>query len=83
MGHKEAMINTFEHLNFNYDCLIRHVSSKNSQNKMERIHERSLKFLSNDYLNSYAELLEKSTSISVETKRLRRIVYEVLKTLNN
>ena len=83
MGHKEAMINTFERLNFNYDCLIRHVSSKNSQNKMERIHERSLKFLSNDYLNNYAELLEKSTSISVETKRLRRIVYEVFKTLNN
>ena len=36
-----------------------------------KIHERSLKFLSNDYLSSYAELLEKSTSVSMETKRLQ------------
>ena len=43
---------------------------------MERIHERSLKFLLN-------ELLEKPTLLSVETKRLRRIVYEIFKTLSN
>ena len=85
MGHKEkeAMINTFVHSNFNYGCLIWHFSSKKSQIKIEKIHERSLKFLSNDYVSSYAELLEKSTSVSMETKRLRRIVYEIFKTLNN
>ena len=71
------------HSNFNYGCLIWHFSSKKSQNKVEKIHERSLKFLSNDYLSSYAELLEKSTSVSMETKRLRTIVYEIFKTLNN
>ena len=60
-----------------------HFSSKKSQNKMERIHERSLKLLSNDYLSSYAECLEKSTSVSMETKKLRRIIYEIFKTLNN
>ena len=76
MGHKEkeAMINTFVHSNFNYGCLIWHFSSKKSQNKIEKIHERSLKFLSNDHVGSYAELFEKSTSVSVETKRLRRMV---------
>ena len=85
MGHKEkeVMINTFAHSNFNYGCLIWHCSSKKSQNKVEKIHERSLKFLSNDYLSSYAELLEKSTSVSMETKRLRTMVYEIFKTLNN
>ena len=30
-----------------------------------------------------AELLEKSTSVSMEMKRLRRIVYEIFKILNN
>ena len=85
MGHKEkeAMINTFVHSSFNYCCLTLHFSSKKSQNKVERIHERSLKFLSNGYLSSYAELLEKSTSISMETKRFGKTVYEILKTLNN
>ena len=79
----EAITNTFVHSNFNYGCLIWHFSSKKSQNKVEKIHERSLKFLSNDYLSSYAELLEKSTSVSMETKRLRTMVYEIFKTLNN
>ena len=50
---------------------------------MEEIHERSLKFLSNDYLSSYAELLEKSALVTKEAKRLWRIVYEIFKTLNN
>ena len=50
---------------------------------MEIIHERSLKLLSNVYSSSYAELLEKSTLASMETKRFRRIVYETFKTLNN
>ena len=50
---------------------------------MEKIDKRSLTFLSNDYLSSYAELLEKSTSVSMETKRLRTMVYEIFKTLNN
>ena len=60
MGHegKEAMVNTFVHSNFNYDCLIWHFSSKMSQNKVEEIHERILKFLSNDYLSSYTELVK-------------------------
>ena len=50
---------------------------------MEKILERSLKFLFNDYLSNYAELLEKSTSVSMETKRLCTMVYEIFKTLNN
>ena len=84
MGHKEKeIINTFVLSNFNYDRLIWHFSSKKSQNKVEEVDERSLKFLSNDYLSSYAELLEKSTSVPMETKGLRRIVYEIFKTLNN
>ena len=50
---------------------------------MEKIHERSVKFLLNDYLSSYAELLEKSSSVSMETKRFRMMVCEIFKTLNN
>ena len=80
---KESLINTVVHSNFNYSCLIWHFSSKKSQNKVEKINEMSLKFLLNYYLISYAELLEKSTLVSMETKRLRMMVYEIFKTLNN
>ena len=69
----EVITNTFVHSNFNYGCLIWHFSSKKSHNNVEKIHERSLKFLLNDY----------STSVSMETKRLGTMVYETFKTLNN
>ena len=69
----EVITNTFVHSNFNYGCLIWHFSSKKSHNNVEKIHERSLKFLLNDY----------STSVSMETKRLGAMVYETFKTLNN
>ena len=50
---------------------------------MERIYEKSLTFLSNDYLSRYAERLEKYSSVSLETKRLCMMVCEIFKTLNN
>ena len=85
MGHKRKRSNDkyFVHSNFNCGCLIWHFSSQKSQNKIKKIHERSLKFLSNDYVKGYAELFEKSTPVSMETKRLCRIDYEVFETLNN
>ena len=47
MGHKEkeAITNTFVHSDFNYGCLIWHLISKKSQSKVEKIYEKSLKFL--------------------------------------
>ena len=47
------------------------------------MHETRLKFLLNDYLSCYAELLEKSTSVSMETKGLRPMLCEIFKTLNS
>ena len=70
---KEAIIKTFVRSNFNCGCLIWHFSPKIPQIKVEKF--MKLKFLSNDYLSSYSEL----TSASMETKRLRRIVYNSLK----
>ena len=71
------------HSNFNYGCLIWHFSSKKFQNKVAKMHETRLKFLLNDYLSCYAELLEKSTSVSMETKGLRPMLCEIFKTLNS
>ena len=84
LGHKEkeALISTFVHSNFNYGGLIWHFSSKKSKNKVEKSHERSLKSLSNAYLSSYAERLEKFSSVSMETKGLCTIVFKTLNNLN-
>ena len=80
---KETIINTFVYSNFNYGSLIWHFCNKKSQNKIERIQERCLKVLSNDYTSNYEELLENSKSVPMKIKRLRTIIIEIFKTLNN
>ena len=60
------------------------ISSKKDLSKsILNVTGEELTMESNDYLSSYAELLEKSSSVSLETKRLPTRVYEIFKTLNN
>ena len=80
---KETIINTFVYSNFNYGSLIWHFCNKKSQNKIEKIQERCLKVLLNDYTSNYEELLENSKSVPMKIKRLRNIIIEIFKTLNN
>ena len=80
---KETMITTFVYSNFNYAPLVWHFSSQKSQNKIEKIQERCLRILLNDFLSSYKTLLEKSGQPTMEVKRLRILAIEIYKTLNN
>ena len=80
---KETIINTFVYSNFNYGSLVWHFCNKKSQNKIEKIQERCLKVLLNDYTSNYEELLENSKSVPMKIKRLRNIITEIFKTLNN
>ena len=57
--------------------------SKESMNKMERIQDRALQFLHNDYDSDYNTLLKKSDKCSMEIPRLRTIALEIFKYLND
>ena len=46
---KETLINSFVYSNFNYDPLIWHFTTRKGINKIEKVQERSLKFILNDY----------------------------------
>ena len=56
--------------------------SKESMNKMERIQDRALQFLHNDYDSDYNTLLKKSDKCSMEIPGLRTIALEIFKYLN-
>ena len=58
-------------------------SKKDLSKSILNVTGEELTMESNDYLSSYAELLEKSSSVSLETKRLPTRVCEIFKTLNN
>ena len=80
---KEALVNTFVYSNFNYCPLIWHFSSKKSINKIEKIQERSLRLLHKNNIDTYNELLRKTAQPTMEVKRLRTLIIEIFKTLND
>ena len=51
--------------------------------KVEKVKERSLKFMLNDYDKIYFQLLDISKKPSTEVKRLRILITEIFKTLND
>ena len=50
--------------------------------KIERIQERALRFILNDYKLDYESLLVESNDVTMEVKRMRSLCIEVFKTLN-
>ena len=80
---KEVLLNIFVYSNFNYCPLAWHFCSSKSLNKIEKIQERALRLLQNNFTSDYSELLSKSGKPSMEVKRLRALALEIFKTLNN
>ena len=85
MGFKEqkVLLNSFVYSNFNYCPLVWHFCSSKSLYKIEKIQERALRLLHNDFASDYAELLKKSGKATMEIKRLRCLALEIFKTVNN
>ena len=52
-------------------------------NKIEKVQERSLKFILNDYDKAYFQLLDISKKPFMEVKRLRILIVEIFKTLHD
>ena len=80
---KEVLLNSFVYSNFNYCPLVWHFCSSKSLYKIEKIQERALRLLHNDFASDYAELLKKSGKATMEIKRLRCLALEIFKTVNN
>ena len=69
--------------NFNYCPLVWHFCSTISVKKIEKIQERALRILYNDFSSDYEFILNKYDKSTMEIKRLRTLALEVFKTLNN
>ena len=71
---KEILMNSFVYSNF---------TTRKGINNIEKVQERSLKFILNDYDKTYFQLLDISKKPSMEVKRLRILITEIFKTLND
>ena len=69
--------------NFNYCPLVWYFSRAKQLQKIEKIQERILRFLHDDYVSNYLKLLKASVSVSMKVRRMRYLCVEIYKTLND
>ena len=69
--------------NFNYCPLVWHFCGEtNTKKKLEKIQERALRFIYNEYTYIYEDLFCKSKLSSLKVRRLRTFALEVFKIVN-
>ena len=68
---------------FNYCPLVWMFHNRTMNNRINRIHERSLRIVYNDYVSSFEQLLNKSDSFTIHERNLQRLATEIYKSKNN
>ena len=79
---KLTIFHTFILSNFNYCPLAWHFCSEKIPKKLEKIQERALRFVYDDFNSGYEELLIKANIPSLHIRRLRTMAIETFKILN-
>ena len=64
----KILVEAFIFSNFNYCPLVWYFSTAKQMNKIERIQERALRFINNDYHLDYSTLLSKNEHVTMEIK---------------
>ena len=81
---KEILIKSFVYSNFNYCPLVWFFFfSKTSMRKTEKIQERYLRMVLDEYESKYDALLPRSGESILELRRLPTLAIEIFKTVNN
>ena len=80
---KKHLVITYVLSHFNYCPLVWHFCGNGSIHKMEKIQERALRFVFNDYESEYKDMLQKNGESTLYLKRVRIMAQEVYKAINN
>ena len=80
---KKIVFNSFILSNFNYCPLVWHICSIKNTQKVEKIHERGLHIILNDYQSDYKAVLESSGRELMYISRLKKLAMFVYKSYNN
>ena len=80
---KLTIFHTLTLSNSNYCSLAWHFCNENNSRKLEKIQERALRFVYEDFDSSYEELLDKAKIPTLHVRRLRTMALETFKILNN
>ena len=79
---KLTIFHTFILSNFNFCPLAWHFCTEKNSKKIEKVQERALRFVYEDYNSSYDDLLKKAKVPSLQIRRMRTMVLETFKIMN-
>ena len=79
----QVIVQSFILAHFNYCPLVWYFTSAKQVNKIEKIQERALRFIFNDYFSDYESLLKKLKFPSMQIRRIRSLCVEIFKSLND
>ena len=80
---KRVLMKAFISSQFNYCPLVWMLHSRSLNKRINRIHERSLRMVYNDYESSFELLLEKDGSVKIHEKNIQVLVTEMFKIKHN
>ena len=83
MDTKKHLAKTFVLSQFNYCPLVWHFCGNSNIHKMEKIQERTLRFVFDDNESDYKSLLQINNESTLYLKRVRIMAQEVYKAINN
>ena len=79
---RRIVMKTFIESQFNYPPLIWMFHSRTINNKMNRLHERTLRIVYSDFKSTFEGLLMKDNSFSIHEKNIQSLAIEIYKFLN-
>ena len=79
---KGTVMKAFITSHFSYCPLVWMFHSREINNKINRIHERSLRLVYSDKTSTFKELLDNNKSVSVHHKNIQVLAREIYKTVN-
>ena len=74
-----TLVNAFFKLQFNYCLLIWMCRNRSLNNKIDRLHEYSLRTVYSDKTSDFGELLEKDGSVSIHYQNIRQLATKMFK----
>ena len=79
LNKKRLLLNAFFMSQFNYCQLVWMCHNRTKNNKINRLHERCLRLIYNDWKSSFEQLLEIDSSVSAHDRNLTTLATEMYK----
>ena len=79
---RQLIMKAFINSQFGYCPLVWMFHSRKMNNRINRIHERSLRIVFNDNTSTFRELLNKDNSVTIHERNIQNLAIELYKVLN-